>query len=401
MKELKMNRMMVFLAALLMVTGASAIEFYEGPVHTSFATIDVNVRDSAYQVKAIYRFTNFDSQPISEDISFPGYPASANIKEGGVEFDGTLELQGNGAKEVTVEYSGSGSLLDLNPEVLIDGKADASRIGRFALTLLSDNSFYLTSSNIDFAENEDKTRYTYDVSSSYSKYIKAEWDSKFSKIYLERTATPFSQTGEVITIKTKIKNIGETDISNIILGDSFLASNFEPASEGFTYVDSEFEPVHSFKKIISSLKKGEEITVEYQVKVKHLVNLKLHPANAYVDGKIISSSPGRPIQPEPKILEPAISDQDEEIEGSEESTEISEEEKKATLPEFITSQAAGEVEGLEQEQTRSSLRWIAWILIIIIALLIIIISYNLFRRVRQIRLERSVNVKSSSSGGSR
>ena len=168
---------------------------------------------------------------------------------------------------------------------------NSNKIGRYNLKIkLPANVNELLSStekptNIESLQG--RKVYSWEKTSSYASTLTVTWQSLNVNIDVERIVP--QEVSDVFTVKNIIRNNGAT-ISNVVLLQTFLESDFDPVSplEEFKIIQDGNDRRLEWKKEIQSMPSGAALEFAYSLKVLNRgENVLFRPLYVYADGALV------------------------------------------------------------------------------------------------------------------
>jgi len=280
--------------------------FYDGDIIIDSIIAYVRIEAEA-DIFMEYTLTNRGEEEESVDLAFFQTPVTlwfgddevvnpvtfAPYEEKTLTLSFTADIRGENTKAFT-----------LNPTLTLDDKLSSERVESIRVDMIlpqgvkniisSNKNNYRTSMN-----ESGRLLYSWDSKDTYPTNIDILWSTLDVVLSVSKAASPqrITEQDQAITVEVIIENMGDREVSNIVLVDDFLPTDFEavePLQELFIPEGDESDPRLFWMKEIEQLQPGESKVFHYTVRyigdVSTIVVISLEPCTVMVDGNLISVS---------------------------------------------------------------------------------------------------------------
>lgn len=280
--------------------------FYTGAIIIGDIEVILDVESEAV-VSAEYVLTNRGD--VEESITLGVPEREASFWEADVPLSGPITFQAGETKTIRVRYTtlveGAGTLtLSFTPAMTLNGAFHPEPPARVSVTVwLPEGVQKILHSNKEMTRhppNENgRVAYSWEEFNLYPTSLTILWSTQPIDLSLEKSTSPsrIEDLDQHITVQLVIKNLGEVAITDIVLMDDFVPSEFEavePEEEFWVPEVEESDPHLYWAKRIDELQPGEEMTVQYVLKyigdtsMVHTIQLK--PCRVTAGGLLVGVS---------------------------------------------------------------------------------------------------------------
>ncbi|HEY49151.1 MAG TPA: hypothetical protein G4O13_03815 [Dehalococcoidia bacterium] len=271
----------VVLLLLPSLPGAGAAGFYGGDIAIDSLSATIDVADKA-DITVEYELTN--SGDGAESVNLTYFPADVVALIDGGELSNPVAFEKGETKNLTLSYSLTLALAEyqalvFEPMLRFDDMAHPERVGSYDVELtLPQGVERLVYSSMDYDDTsteDGRLVLIWSKEDIYQSSISVAWNTLDVNLAAVKTASPESITaaGELVEVEITIENMGDEEVQDITLRDSFFPGTFEAVAplDEFETVESELSDPHLYwTKEIDSLAAGESVTCTYSVIVTAL-----------------------------------------------------------------------------------------------------------------------------------
>jgi hypothetical protein len=280
--------------------------FYTGEIIIADIEVILDIGSEAV-VTAEYVLTNRGDVEESVTLGVPDREAS--FQETDDPISGPITFQAGETKNIRVRYSapveGAGTLtLSFTPAMTLNGAFHPEPPARVSVTVwLPEGIQKILHSNKELTRHppseNGRVAYSWEEFNLYPTSFSILWSTQHIDLSVKKSASPsrIEELGQYITVQLLIKNHGENAITDIVLMDDFVPSEFEAVEpeEEFWFPEVEESDPHLYwAKRIDEVQPGEEMTVEYVLKyigdtsMVHTIQLK--PCRVTAGGFLVGVS---------------------------------------------------------------------------------------------------------------